>query len=222
MTTIAENVANANSNGYRATGVNFESVLSKTGAQPTAYASPGHEFISRSPGEIIKTDNEFDVAVVGDGWLAIQTPNGVAYTRDGRMQMLGNGQLASVLGYPILDAGRGPILLDPTGGHISISRDGMITQRNQQVSAIGLFSISPDAELTRAVNSSVIPSRPATPILDFINNGVAQGFTENANINPVHELTKLIAASRSFEGASAMYDTLDNAQRNAVRTLGGG
>lgn len=160
--------------------------------------------------------------MVGGGWLAIQTPNGVAYTRDGRLQLASTGQLTTILGYPVLDAGQAPITLDPTAGAISISRDGMITQRNQQIGALGLFSISPDAELVRGENASVIPSRPATPILEFMTNGVVQGFVENANINPVHELTKLIATSRSFEGVSSMYDTLDNAQRNAVRVLGGG
>lgn len=222
MTTIAANVANVNTIGYRADGVKFESVLSKVGGQSTAYASPRREFISRASGEFVKTDNEFDVAVVGGGWLAIQTPNGVAYIRDGRLQLASTGQLTTILGYPVLDAGRAPITLDPTAGAISISRDGMITQRNQQIGALGLFSISPDAELVRGENASVIPSRPATPILEFMTNGVVQGFVENANINPVHELLKLIATSRSFEGVSSMYDTLDNAQRNAVRVLGGG
>jgi flagellar basal-body rod protein FlgF len=76
--------------------------------------------------------------------------------------------------------------------------------------------------LTRGVNSSVIPSKPATPILEFVKNGVAQGFIESSNVNPVHELTKLIAASRSFENVNAMFDTLDTAQRDVIRTLGGG
>jgi flagellar basal-body rod protein FlgF len=73
----------------------------------------------------------------------------------------------------------------------------------------------------RGENSSVIPSKPATPILDFVRNGVVQGFVEGANVNPVHELTKLIAAQRSFEDVSAMQDLMDNSQRSAVRTLGG-
>lgn len=222
LTTIAENVANAGTVGYRATGVSFETVLSKAAATPTAYASAGTDFISRTPGGLVKTDNPFDVAVVGDAWFAIQTPQGVAYTRDGRFRMLETGDVQTVLGYPVLDAGNSPIVLDPASGPPSIFRDGMIQQGDRQFGAIGLFEIDDAATLRRAENSSVIPSLPATPVVNFTRNGVAQGHLENANVSPVSEITKLIMAQRSFESASAAYDMLDSSQRAAVRTLGGG
>ncbi len=221
MSTIATNVANSSTIGFRASGVSFETTLSKVGPTPTAYASAGKDFISTAQGPLTKTDNPFDVAVQGDGWLAIRTPGGVAYTRDGRLKMLETGEIQTIEGYPVLDAGNSPITLDPTAGPPSIFRDGMINQRDAQVGALGLFSIDPGAALTRGPNSSVIPSTPATPILDFSVNGLAQGFIEGANINPVTELTKLIAASRSFESVSSMNETLDSAQKDAIRTLGG-
>ncbi len=68
------------------------------------------------PGIPLKTDNPLDVAVQGDGWLALQAPSGTVYTRDGRMRMQSNGALVSVNGYAVLDAGNAPILLDPDGG----------------------------------------------------------------------------------------------------------
>jgi flagellar basal-body rod protein FlgF len=221
MTTIAMNVANANTVGFRASGVTFETALSNVGPATTAYASSGKDYISSAQGAVSKTDNPLDVAVQGDGWLAIRTPSGVAYTRDGRMKMLETGELQTVEGHPVLDAGNSPIVLDPTQGPPMIFRDGMINQGANQVGAIGLFSIDREASLTRGPNSSVIPSTPAKPILEFTTNGIAQGYLESANINPVTELTKLIATSRSFEQVSSMYDTLDSAQKDAIRTLGG-
>ncbi len=222
LTTIAENVANASTVGYRATGVTFEAVLSKSAAAPTAYASAGADFISRASGGLTKTDNPFDVAVIGDAWFAIQTPQGVAYTRDGRFKMLETGEVQTLLGHPVLDAGNAPIVLDPTAGAPMIFRDGMIQQGDRQFGAIGLFEIDPAATLRRAENSSVIPATPATPVVNFTLNGVAQGHLENANISPVSEIAKLILAHRAFESASAAYDMLDASQRAAVRTLGGG
>lgn len=221
LTAIAANVANAGSIGYRAEGVSFESVLSKQGSTQTSYASAGKDYISRTSGEMLKTDNPYDVAVVGDGWLAIQTPNGVAYTRDGRMKMIETGEMQTLLGFPILDAGDSPIALDPNAGPPTIYRDGMINQGDRQVGALGLFAIADDAELTRGANSSVIPTTPATPILDFAGNGVTQGFVEGANVNPIHEMSKLIMVQRLFESVSAMNDMQDSSQRNAIRTLGG-
>ena len=219
LTTIAENVANASTIGYRATGVSFESVMSKTAN--AAYASTGEDFISRAPGGLTKTDNPLDIAVNGDAWFAIRTPQGLAYTRDGRMKMLETGELQTINGYPLLDAANAPITLDPTLGPPRIFNDGMVRQGDRQVGAIGLFQIDPAATLQRGPNSSVIPSRPPTAVINFVNNGVVQGHLENANVNPLREITRLIFAHRSFEQTVSAYDTMDSAQRNAIRTLGG-
>jgi flagellar basal-body rod protein FlgF len=222
LATIAENVANASTTGFRATGVSFDHVLSKTAPTSTAFVSTGVDYISRASGGLTKTDNPFDVAVVGDAWFAIQTPQGVAYTRDGRFQMLETGDVQTLNGDPVLDVGNAPLVLNPTGGPPTILRDGMISQGDKQLGAIGLFEIDPGATLRRGPNSSVIPSSPATPVVNFSTNGVAQGHLEEANVNPVAEITKLIMAHRAFESASAAYDMMDSSQRNAVRTLGGG
>lgn len=221
METIANNIANAGTVGYRANGVSFETVLSKTNSNPTAYVSAGKDFIARSAGELTKTGDPFDIGVVGKSWLAIQTPNGPAYTRDGRMRMTETGDLQTISGFPILDAGNSPIVLDPNAGPPMISRDGMINQSGRQIGAIGLFAINDAANLTRGPNSSIIPSMPATPVLDFVRNGVEQGFVEQANVNPIREMTRLIETSRSFDSVTALSDLLDSSQREAIRTLGG-
>ena len=221
MTVIAQNIANAGTAGYRASGLNFEAVMSKAGTTPTAFPSASGDFISRAQGDVSKTSNPLDVAISGEGWLSIRTPSGVAYTRDGRMQMSETGDLQTVLGFPVLDAGGSPIVLDPAGGPPTIFGDGTINQGTRQYGALGLFAIDSDAVLTRAENSSVIPSKPATPVLDFARNGVAQGFLEGANVNPILEMTKLIMTSRAFDDVNAVNDMLDSSQRNAVRTIGG-
>jgi flagellar basal-body rod protein FlgF len=222
METIANNIANATTAGYRAGGVSFETIVSKTGAAAVAYSSAGRDFISRAVGDPQRTGDPYDVAVVGRAFLAIRTPDGVAYTRDGRMRMSENGDLQTVSGYPILDAGNSQIVLDPTAGPPMISRDGMINQSGRQIGALGLFQIAEDAELTRGPGASVIPSKPATAVLDFVCNGVEQGVVEGANVNPVQEMVKLIATSRAFDSVSTMNDLLDSSQRDAIRTLGGG
>jgi flagellar basal-body rod protein FlgF len=219
MTTIAANVANQGVTGYRAEEINFKTVLSKAGGTAAGFASVGETFISRANGVITKTGNPFDVAVQGDSWLALQTPTGVVYTRDGRMTMQADGALISVDGYPVLDAGNIPILLNPDAGPISIAKDGMITQGGGQIGAIGLFSIDPRAKLKRYDNSAVIPDRPATPVLDFANNGMEQGFIEGANVNPVLEMTKLITVSRAFESITSALEGSESSLKDAIKTL---
>lgn len=221
MEGVARNVANLGTAGYRAEGTKFETILSKAiGYAPVAYASAGEAYISREAGPLTRTDNPLDVAVEGDVWLAMQTPAGAVYTRDGRMKMLQTGELVTLNGHPVLDVGGAPILLNPDAGPPQIARDGMITQAGEQLGALGLFTIGEAARLTRYDNSGVIPDRPAQPVLDFTASGVVQGFVEGANVNPVLELTKLIMISRNFESASTAIQQTDSSLQEAIRTLG--
>jgi flagellar basal-body rod protein FlgF len=220
LTTIAANIANLATPGYRAEEVEFKTVLSQAGTRSVAYVSHGTSYLSRRIGTPIKTDNPLDVAIHGTGWLALQSPAGTVYTRDGRMRMEPNGALVSVSGYPILDAGNAPIQLDPEGGPIQIAQDGMITQNGQQIGAIGLFSFDEGTKLKRYDNSAVISDTPPTPVLDFARNGFAQGYIEGANVNPVLEITKLITLSRAFENAAAAVGGADESLKDAIRTLG--
>lgn len=220
LDTIANNLANMNTGGFRAEEVTFSSVLSNAGPAPTAFAAPGDSFISRQPGELVSTGNPLDVAVQGPGWFALSTPQGLAYTRDGRLHMDENGALMSVNNHPILDAGGGAIQLDPSGGPPTISGDGMISQNGLPIAAIGVFLIDPAAKLTRADNSSVKSDLPAVPALDFTANGVAQGVVEGSNVNPVLEITKMIDISRAFESATTATQQSESDFSDAIKTLG--
>ena len=220
LETIAHNVANSHTAGFRAEEIKFDELLSNKTATPTSFASAGTTYISRETGEIMPTNNPFDIAVTGDAWLSIQTPAGNVYTRDGRMRMTPEGELQTLNGYPILDVGGAPIQLNPNGGAPLIASDGTITQGNTQVSALGLFTISEDARLTRFENSGVIPDRAAEPALDFTRVGVAQGFVERANVNPVLEISKLIMIQRSFDAIAGSLAKSEGTLDNAIRTLG--
>lgn len=220
LDTIANNVANTTTAGFRSEEVKFEALLSRTPAEPVAFASVGDTYLSRRAGEYVKTDNLLDLAVQGDAWLAINSPAGQVYTRDGRMQMTQTGELQTLNGYALLDVGGAPIQLDPTAGPPQIARDGTITQNGRQIGAIGLFTIAQQANLTRHENSGVIPDTPATPALDFTKIGVMQGFVERSNVNPVMEMSQLIGVSRAFEAISAALVDSETVLRDAIKTLG--
>jgi flagellar basal-body rod protein FlgF len=220
LDTIANNIANMNTGGYRAEEVSFASLLSKQGKTPTAFATAGEDYVSRRTGEMVSTGGPLDVAVQGSGWFALRTADGVAYTRDGRLHMDEGGALLSVTNAPILDAGGATIQLDPAGGAPTISQDGMISQNGVQAGAIGLFTIDPAARLSRSSNSSVIPDIPASPVLDFTSDGIMQGMAEGSNVNPVLEMARMINVSRSFESASNAIQSSENSLQDAIKTLG--
>lgn len=220
METVANNVANLNTSGFRAEEVRFETVLSKMGAREVSYSDSGQSYISRRSGSVSPTGNPLDVAITGDAWFGVSTPDGVAYTRDGRLQMTEAGDLVSVDGKPILDGGGAPIALDPTGGPVHIGADGTIVQSGIQVGALGLFNLPETTRLERYGATAVTSSEAGLPVEDLAAQGVRQGFLEGANVDPIMEMTKLITISRTFDSAASAIREGEDALTQAVRTLG--
>lgn len=220
LETLAHNVANVTTAGFRAEEVKFEQLISQETDAPTAFVSTGSSYLSREAGAMVRTENPLDVAVTGDAWLAFQGPNGPVYTRDGRMTMTPEGELRTLTGYPVLDVGGAPIQLNPNGGPPTIARDGTLSQGQAQAGALGLFTIPQDARLSRFDTSGVLPDRAAEPALDFNRVGIMQGFVEQANVNPVSEISRLIQIQRSFDSISNSITRSEETLSSALRTLG--
>lgn len=221
LDTLANNVANTNTVGFRGDEMSFEELVSPAGTDPVSFVSKGETHISTKTGEITQTGNALDVAVRGDAWLAIQTPTGVAYTRDGRMQMTKDGVLTTLDGYPFLDAGGTPVQLNPDDPPPTINKAGTIEQAGNNLGALGLYRMPQGAKLTRAQGVAVVSDSPPTPELDFLNNGVVQGYVEKSNVNPILEMTHLIIIQRNFEAVSTMLSNTESSLTDSLKTLAG-
>lgn len=220
LESVAQNVANLATPGYRAERISFDEVLATTGDRDTSFVSEGRTFLSTETGPLEKTGNPLDLAINGDAWLAIATPGGIAYTRDGRLNMSTTGDLLSVKGFPVLDVGGSPVQIDGNGPSPTIAKDGTIVQAGRTVGRIGLFTIDATGDLQRGENASVIPAKPAEPALDFNRVSLAQGYIEKSNAEPVMEMTRLIAIQRNFDAISAAVTATEDGLNNAIRTLG--
>lgn len=220
LDSIANNVANSRTAGFRAEGIRFSSNVSNVFTRSVSYASVGKNFFSRNNGPVVKTDSPFDIAIRGDAWFAVKSPAGTVYTRDGRMRMTPDGQLQTLTGYPVFDVGGSPIQLDAKDGPMKVASDGMITQKGRQVGAIGLYSIESNAKLRRFDTSSVIPDAKPQGIVDFSNVNVLQGYVEQSNVNAIMEMSRLIEVSRAFEMLNSFVSERDRTASEAIRTLG--
>lgn len=220
LSTIANNVANAGTVGFRAEGIHFSTIASRTAPFSTAFATAGTAHVDSRSGGLVKTGNPLDVAIQGEGFMALQSPQGVIYTRDGRMQMLPSGDLVSLNGHAVLDISGSPLTLDPQSGPPDIGRDGMLHQGGRAVGAIGLFQIDLSKGYSRYENAGFLPEAVPQPVEDFTRNGVVQGFTEESNINPVMEITHLISVQRAFEAVSSSMEQRDTVLRDTIQALG--
>jgi len=221
LTTIADNVANAGTVGFRATEVKFDQLISRSQGADVSYVSSGEDYLSTASGGLKKTGNDFDFAVQGEAWFAINTPAGQTLTRDGRFTMTQTGDLVTIMGYPVLDAGGAPIRLDPTAGPPEAGRDGALRQDGKLVGAIGLFKADLSQGYARFENAGIIPAQAAQPVVDRNDVGVMQGYVEESNVNPVAEMTRLIMVQRAFDNAAAATARTEGSLNQAVKVLGG-
>ncbi|QRM54225.1 flagellar basal-body rod protein FlgF [Sinorhizobium sp. BG8] len=221
LTTLADNVANATTVGFRATEVKFNQVVSDQRTADVAFVNEGQEFISTKSGGITETGGTLDFAIKGDAWFSVETPSGPTLTRDGRFTLTDAGELVTLNGYPVLDAGGGPIQLDPQAGSITLSADGQLNQNNQPVAAIGLFEADLSNGFVRAGNSGIIPNSQPQPVVDRVDAGVVQGYIEESNVNAMSEMTQLIMVTRAFENIANLIRDSESSLEDAVKTLGG-
>lgn len=219
LDTIANNVANSATSGFRAENVTFETILSR---RAIAYSSPGATTFSKNSGAITPTKNPLDLAIQGDAFFSIAAPGGTVYSRDGRFQISAAGELETLEGFRVLDIGGSPIQIASSAGSIEVARNGAISQNGNPIGSVGLFTLPSNARLTRGHGAGLTSDKQGEPITDFAETGIVQGYIEGANINPVLEMARLIAVSRSFEALSASIDQSDRKLSDAIRTLSGG
>ncbi len=221
MNTLADNVANSTTVGFRSTEVKFNQVLGDTQPTKVSFVSEGQEFLNTNNGGLTRTGNQLDFAVKGEAWFSIDTPGGAALTRDGRFTVTDGGELVTLKGYPVLDAGGAPIQLNTQAGDIKVGADGAIQQNGTQIAALGLYEANFANGFSRYDNSSVIPNSQPEPVVDRMDVGVMQGYVEESNVNPVQEMSQLIMVSRAFENITALLRDSEGSLDEAIKTLGG-
>ncbi|MDQ0319147.1 flagellar basal-body rod protein FlgF [Pararhizobium capsulatum DSM 1112] len=221
MNTLADNVANANTVGFRATEVKFNQLIGDNKPAKVAFVSKGEEFINTNNGGLNQTGNTLDFAIKGEAWFSIETPAGPALTRDGRFTLTEAGDLVTLRGYPVLDAGGAAIQIADGSTPIKVGADGSIHQNGTQVAALGLYEADFSNGFTRTDNSAVIPNTQPEPVVDRFDVGVMQGYVEESNVNPVQEMSQLIMVSRAFENITALMRDSEGSLDEAIKTLGG-
>jgi len=217
--TLANNLANASTNGFRAELQAFRSVpVQGSGASTRVYALETTPAYDPTPGPVQTTGRNLDVAMKGNAWLAIQGQDGTeAYTRGGAFEITADGQLVTAGGRTVLGDG-GPISV-PQDSQIAIGGDGSISAtQNGKTSTVGkLKLVTPEAPLTRGEDGLF---RAADGDLTADPNAqVAVGALEGSNVSPVGTMVSMIAAARQFEAQMKMLSTAESDEKAAAQLL---
>jgi flagellar basal-body rod protein FlgF len=225
MNVTANNIANANTTGFRGERVVFEAFIDRGAAQgdDSDFVLDTGSYVDLRPGALTMTGNPLDVALNGPGWFAYRTEEGqTAYGRDGRFMVNVDGNLVTVSGARVLDEGGGTIALPPDSGMVEITPDGLIvTGDGNALARIGLFDLPAIQSFERIGGGLFVPpAGQPDGALPTQATQVVQGALEGSNVQPVLEMTRLLDIQKAYERAVQLTRTHDELARDAVRRIG--
>lgn len=230
MDVIANNVANANTNGFKADHSLFEEYLNSNAREDNfigadrrvSYVQDRGTFRDVGPGPMEMTKNPLDLAITGDAYFAVQVNGGERYTRDGKFSLNSTGQLVTSDGNLVLGTG-GPITFQPTDHDINIAPDGTITvlegtARNDSIRGkIKMVSFDDPAKLTKLganlYDTGRATQQPAT------KSTVEQGYVEKSNVNSVIEMTRMVEVMRSYTAVANLLQQQSDLHKAAIEKL---
>lgn len=219
--TLANNLANASTPGFRAELQAFRAVpVQGSGASTRVYALESTPGYNDASGPITSTGRNLDVAVQGNSWLSVQALDGTeAYTRGGSLDVTADGTLVTRSGLQVLGDG-GPIQV-PQDADISIGGDGTISakDRNGRSVALGkLKLVTPETKLERG-QDGLFRAEGGDPLGADENARVQDGALEGSNVSAIETMVSMIAAARQFEAQMKMVQTAEQDERAASQLL---
>lgn len=221
----ANNLANAGTTGYRAAQAQFRALPVYGEPLPTnAYVATQADTADFQSGPIEHTGRNLDVAVSGQGWIAVQSADGTpAYTRNGDLQISANGALVTSTGQPVLGQGGAPITLPPLES-IQIGADGTISGIPAGSTADNLVALNQ----IQLVNPAASQLQRGADGLFHSTQGPAQpdasvqlvsGAIEGSNVSPVQAMMQMLDNTRAFEMQTKLMQAVDQNGQAALQVL---
>ncbi len=248
LETVANNLANVNTPGFKRDSQVFREYLTANEKPPSviqvpkvpasiesfydmqggdkSYVEGVGTFSDFAQGGLKSTGNALDLAIDGSGFFEIATPNGVRFSRNGAFSLDGQGQLVTKEGWPVLkkaDPGVAPdqrTLKIPVGAAFAIGENGDVTIDGEVLGQISLVELS-DRNALHKEGSSIYSIKPNMnpQITNVAHPNLKQGFIETSNVNIVQEMTDMISATRLFESTQKAIQAYDSMADKLVNVV---
>ncbi|MDR2503791.1 MAG: flagellar basal-body rod protein FlgF [Deltaproteobacteria bacterium] len=238
MNSIANNLANVNTTGYKRDTLAFRDTFIMFAhdqiMEPVAnvrskklFPDPQHRARPRlavsltdfEQGGLKATSAPLDLAISGEGFFTIRTPTGDYYSRNGHFRLTAEGTLVTEQGFPVLGDG-GEITIPPGIKNIVIAGDGRIFGDGAEIGQIGFVSVDNLRNLEK-MGGNLFRARNGVQIEEIDAPGeMIQGFLETPNVDVVYEMVNLIEANRQFEAYQKIMQTSDAVDREAITRVG--
>ncbi|MDD2900526.1 MAG: flagellar basal-body rod protein FlgF [Desulfuromonadaceae bacterium] len=222
---ISNNLANINTPGYKKDAMSFEGLLAGAVNPPAVpqnmTADPIMQkeniYIDYAAGPISQSGNPLDLALDGDGFFAVTTPEGTAYTRQGNFRTAADGTLVTVDGYPVQGAGGAAVRIQ--GSRVEIDAKGGVTVDGTEAGVVSVVDFAKPYALTKVGNALFVPANPQEGP-QAAKAPVQQGFIEGSNVSSISEMVQMIETNRYFEACSKVIKGFDDMTTKAANELG--
>lgn len=222
---IANNLANLSTVGYKGDIALFEDMLRlnirRVNDLPESIGQLGTGVVTKAvvtsyeEGPIRETGNPLDLAIVGDGFFALNTPDGIRYTRAGNFTLNDANQLVSSEGHLVVGQ-NGPIVL--TNPQVSINEQGEVFENGRLIDRVEMVDFEKPYPL-RKIGHNLFAAQHDAPVLPS-GGRLKQGTLEMPNINVAEEMVRMITVMRSYEAAQKALSTQDEMNGKAVLEIG--
>jgi flagellar basal-body rod protein FlgF len=196
---LANNIANTETGGYK-TDREFYSLYTSseaTGDDPATLPVIEKNYTDYSQGSMRVTSNPLDLGIQGKGFFAVDSPSGVAYTRNGSFQLTPAGKLVNADGFGVRSVSGQPIKLDPSLP-VEVAADGTISQSGQAGGKLAVLDFVNQGDLVKQGNTLFRPADPkTTPIATSAE--VQQGRLESSNVGNSESVVRLVSVLRQFD-----------------------
>ncbi len=170
-----------------------------------------------SQGQLRRTGNPFDLGIEGRGFFAVQTGQGVAYTRKGSFTLDANGTLVTGEGRPVLGQG-GEIQI--TGGKMAVDTEGNVYDDGNLVDRIRIVDFADPQGLVRS-GDTLFAARGAGTVAEPVEEArISQGYLELSNVDPMRTMTEIIEVVRGFESYQKVIQAVDQATGKTINEVG--
>ena len=242
MDVLANNLANLNNAGFKSDGLVFREIfppfVKDSSINPSrdpslspdesnasvAYVAVDSAYVDHAQGSFRKTGNTFDVALDGEGFFEVETPQGFRYTRNGNFNLDKNNNLVTHEGNFVLGDDKQKIQINSQDGIVAFLQDGTISVgrglENANVGTISLVKFNDTGALAKEGSGlyKVMDNKVQPEKANEIK--VRQGFLERSNVNSIEEMTNMITAIRAFEAYQKVIQTIDEADEAAANAIG--
>lgn len=221
MQAVANNIANLSTTGYRREGVIFAEMVQALPAEggSVAMTEARARFTDDLQGALVQTGGSLDIAIEGEGYFTVQTPEGPRLTRAGAFSRDAEGTLVTMDGHPLLDEAGGPIVVPFEARNIGLAADGTLSVDGAPQARIGLVTAEDPTKIFREAGVLFRVDGETVPVEPDLGRMV-QGFLENSNVNPITEMARMIEVQRAYEYGQKLLDQEDERIKQVVNTLG--